>query len=205
MTCIIGFCNGTSVYMVGDKSINDVDEYTMTLSESEKVFKKSNMLIGYTGCFKLGQVLEFKWIPPNKNKSMKLEEYLHNVIIPSMKKTLKENHLLTDKDNLKEGMLLLGIEGRLFKIQSNFSVLEPSSISMPDQETVSIASIGLGEITEEAVFKTSYGHNRLKENCTMYDKVVLSFNETMCMLMEHYAFIKTDNLTIFQIDKEVNS
>ena len=124
MTCIIGLVDeNKNIYMGGDSAA--VKGYTIVTRKDPKVFKKDNVIIGFCGSWRMGQLLRWSFKPPIKTESIDIEEYMNTSFINSIRKCLSSGGFLTKKDGEERGgVFLVGIEGRLFRIDSDFHVGE---------------------------------------------------------------------------------
>lgn len=135
MTCIVGMlCDGL-VYMAGDHI--GTDGSSKEIQKRSKVFKNGDFVIGYTSSFRMGQLLEHVWEPPKKQKTCKdITTYMVKYVVPSIMKLFEDNKFMSvtnESDNASNrsvrgqacgGVFLIGYKDRLFKIQSDFAVLE---------------------------------------------------------------------------------
>lgn len=139
MTCIVGFVdkNYRTCYMAGDHI--GTDGYSKLNYNNQKVFKNGEFLIGYTTSFRMGQLLQYKWKAPTRNKTTKDDlEYLVNQVVPSFIKLFRDNGFLSSESEatardsktnttsgaISGGQFLIGYRGRLYTVQSDFAVLE---------------------------------------------------------------------------------
>lgn len=130
MTCIVGMVVNGSVYMAGDHIGTNL--WNEMHYSKQKVFFNNDFLIGFTGSFRMGQILEYSWVPPKRTKKDKTDfDYLVNKVVPSLMDLYKKQGFLkteTGEDNgrLSGGTFLFGYRGHLYTIQNDFSVLEDS-------------------------------------------------------------------------------
>lgn len=128
MTCIIGMLDkdGNS-YIAGDSMTSSV--YTKSYMKQNKIFKKDNFLFGVSGSLRLLQVLQYSFNIPPVHNSKDLDDYLYNDFLKSMRDDFKNNGVLSIKDNVEEidSSVLFLTEGRLFRIQSDLSLIEAST------------------------------------------------------------------------------
>lgn len=90
-----------------------------------KVFRNGNMLIGFSGSFRMGQLLRFSLVPPEHPLDKDAYEYMATDFIEAVRKCLKDGGYTTVKDNVESGAyFLVGYQGRLFEILSDFQVAE---------------------------------------------------------------------------------
>ena len=122
MTTIIGIKKDNSVWIGADSiASNGHDKFTVA---NPKVFKKDNMLIGYTTSFRIGQLLQYSVNTPTDDYGVSAHEYMVTRYIPEVIKCFEENKCLSTDDNNVSvgGDFLVGYRGELFTVQSDFSV-----------------------------------------------------------------------------------
>jgi len=123
MTCIVGVIHNRRVYMGGDSA--GVSGYSVTSRKDPKVFRRGELVIGYTSSFRMGQVLRFSPSVPDKPEGADLYEWLCTKFVDGCRKAMKEAGY-TETENGREsgGTFLVGVRGRLFTVQSDFQVGE---------------------------------------------------------------------------------
>ena len=122
MTCIVGLEYKGGVIIGGDSA--GVAGSQIQLTTTPKVFKLSNMLIGYTWSFRMGQIIQYAQNVPKPKKQESNYEYLINGFVPFIRGIFKDAGWLRTEDLRDEGgQFLVGIHGQLFQINSDFSVL----------------------------------------------------------------------------------
>lgn len=116
MTCIAGMVSYKRVILGGDASASD--EYTISISKDPKVFVKDNFIYGFADSFKIGQLVRYNF----ERDRVKLidDKYLYTNFFPSLEKFIKRRIRKGD-DNFD---FLIGVTGRLFHFQSDYSVIE---------------------------------------------------------------------------------
>lgn len=135
MTCIVGLLKDGVVYMAGDHIATD--GYCNEVQKRSKVFRNGDFIIGYTESFRMGQILEHKWEPPKLKKGTKdVTSYIVKSVIPSLIECFDKNKFIrsvSDSDSATKrsisgqvygGEFLLGYKNHLYKVESDFSVLE---------------------------------------------------------------------------------
>jgi hypothetical protein len=105
--------------MAGDKLGSN--GHTKTISQRPKIFKNEDFLIGYTTSFRMGQLLEFTWSPPEKRLSQTEDNYIYTTVIDSIKNTLTSDGFAKED---KGGEFLFGYKGKLYHMQSDFAIFE---------------------------------------------------------------------------------
>jgi len=127
MTCIVGLIDNNKVYMGGDSA--SVAGWDLQLRTDWKVFRNGPFLMGFTSSWRMGQLLRFKLEPPSLFKTdgtkKDIYQYMVTDFIEAVRDCLKAGGYAT-KINEEErgGIFLVGIEGRLFFIDSDYQVGE---------------------------------------------------------------------------------
>lgn len=126
MTCIIGYVDEGVVYIGGDSaSVSGLD---MMVREDSKVFRKGKMIFGFAGSFRMGQLLRYSLKIPNQTSEQSDFGYLCTSFISAVKNCFKDNEYSPIKDSVPSGgCFLLGYQGKLYQIHSDFQVSETSS------------------------------------------------------------------------------
>jgi len=125
MTCIVGFVDRykNEIWMGGDSA--GVAGLNVVLRKDTKVFKKQNMLFGYTSSFRMGQLLRFKLDIPKIEKNKDVYEYMCTDFIDSVKTCLIDNGYAKISNNETEiGTFLVGFKNRIFRISNDLQVGE---------------------------------------------------------------------------------
>jgi len=121
MTCIAGLVEDGVVYLGGDGAAStDTDKYAIS---NPKVFMNKNFLIGYSASFRMGQLLQYKFVPPKHRKSKNDLAYLTTDFIDYIKICFSNNEF--DESNADVGGdFLLGYKGNLYSIENTLHVLK---------------------------------------------------------------------------------
>ncbi len=124
MTCIAGVAHKGKVYIGGDSAA--VDGYGLTVRRDVKVFRNGPFVIGFTSSFRMGQVLAHAFKPPPvPKKRADLERYMVVDFVDALRAALKEKGWATVQNGREEGgCFLVGVAGRLFRIDNDFQVGE---------------------------------------------------------------------------------
>lgn len=128
MTCIVGLISGDKVWVGGDSCASDPDE--KVIRKDPKVFINGPFLIGYAGSYRFGQILRFKFTPPPQEDGMDDYEYLVTAWMDSLRETCKDAGLTKVENNeetLPDCSALVGFNGRLYVLDSDLQVGEPSA------------------------------------------------------------------------------
>lgn len=121
MTCIVGFVNKGKVYIGGDSA--GVSGLDYSIREDQKVFKKDNMIFGFTSSFRMGQILRYSFDIPEHSQKKDEFDYLCTVFIDALIKCFKEKgYARTKHEEVEGGTFLIGYKGKLYKIEEDFQV-----------------------------------------------------------------------------------
>jgi len=124
MTVIIAYKEHGKVYMGGDAGATSGS--STRASKLEKVFTIGDeFLIGYTSSFRMGQIIEHCFKPPNYKEGASIQKYLVSSFVPKLTAVLENHNFLVFKDNEAiGGTFLLGFKGKIFEIGSDMQVNE---------------------------------------------------------------------------------
>lgn len=149
MTCIVAIAKDGKVWMGADSAGSDED--TIIPYTIPKVFIRNNYIIGYSGSFRFGKLLQYVFdlppVPNSINSSEKLDEFMNKVLMQSLKKQAKELDL--DKEEL-DGYALIGVKGHIFEVQTDWCALESS---LPYNVAGSGDKFALGSLHTTEVWK----------------------------------------------------
>lgn len=137
MTCIVGLHRKGILYFGGD-SIS-VSSYNKTINRDSKVFKKQNILFGTTGPVRLRNLLQYRLeIPPYSASDSDPMAYLMNRFLEAVRECFKNDDYEQEEKGRHcfEGRFLLGFEGELYEIGSEYNIGRPAG---------SYCAIGIGE------------------------------------------------------------
>lgn len=133
MTLIAATVHEGQVFMLGDSLAGSHGGYPAHLVRTPKVFALDDLLIGYTTSFRMGQLLEFGLKFPARK--VPLDVWMRSTFIEKVRTTFEKGGF-GDAKNDTGGQFLVGVEGRIFEVQADFSVMEYA---------VPYAAIGSGE------------------------------------------------------------
>lgn len=121
MTCIVGYEENGNVYIGGDSA--EVAGSNIVSRSDEKVFRKNDMIFGFTSSFRMGQLIEYCLHIPSRNENISDYHYLVRDFIPSLIKCFSDGGFLTKKDGAsKGGTFLLGYRGNLYIVGDDFQI-----------------------------------------------------------------------------------
>lgn len=124
MTCIVAVVDdGGKIVMGADSAASDSDIITSHINS--KVFTKDEFGIGYCHSFRLGQVIEYWFIPPalpEETNDAMLMEYMVRKFVPALRSVLEENNYPTHDDEKTDWSMIVGVRGNIFVIESDWHV-----------------------------------------------------------------------------------
>ena len=124
MTCIVGLRKDGRVYMGADSAGSGGSE--INYRADGKVFLVGDMLFGFCGSYRLGQVLRYHFNKPKHEARLSVDEFLHTVFLPSLIKLFGEHGILHKKEDVTSsvGLFLVGYRGRLFRVDYDYQIGE---------------------------------------------------------------------------------
>lgn len=135
MTCIVGVTDGKTVTIGGDSAgIYGLD---LTVRADLKVWADDGWVFGFCGSFRMGQILRYAFDPPVPSRDQELDHFMVVTFIDGVRQALKDGgYARNNKGEEEGGDFLVGHEGRLFSIESDYQVGE---------SLTGFAAIGCGE------------------------------------------------------------
>jgi ATP-dependent protease HslVU (ClpYQ) peptidase subunit len=128
MTTIVGVQSTEGCVIVSDSRVV-ADGKIYNHPDMVKAVERGSYIIGGAGDYRALQVVLHGWIPPVVTAKAKLNlyEFVINKVAPSLKQTLTESGIEFTKtndseDNKFELSLIIGINGSLFEIDSDFAI-----------------------------------------------------------------------------------
>lgn len=123
MTCVVGLVHAERVYIGVDSS--SVQGWTRRITALRKVFRTGPFLIGYTGSFRMGQLLEHHLQVPEKLPEQSDQAYMVAQFIEQVRRLLKEKGFTKIESNTETGgHFLVGYRGHLYSVHNDFQVGE---------------------------------------------------------------------------------
>lgn len=154
MTCVVAVVEGDGSIHFGCDSLGS-NGHSQTVLTDPKIFRNGESLIGFTGSFRMGQLLQHSFVLPDKTEGQTEKEYLVTSFMDSARMTFKLGGFgyHADGDFNEEGGdvggdFLLGYRGNLYMIQSDYALLH----AVDD-----FAAIGSGEEPANAVLFATRG------------------------------------------------
>jgi ATP-dependent protease HslVU (ClpYQ) peptidase subunit len=124
MTCVVGLITDVGLVFGADSLVTTETGLKLTLLD-KKVFVKNNVLFGFCGDLRFGQLVKHRFTPPSPGRSKDLEAFMHTKFLPDLQKFCTDSGVLKMEDLSFE--LLIGIHRSIYTIASDFSVVEAST------------------------------------------------------------------------------
>lgn len=151
MTCIVAIAKDGKVWMGADSGGSDEESDVIMSYAVPKVFIKHGYIIGYSGSFRFGKLLQHIFdlppVPNNVNTAEKLDEFMNRVLMQSLKKQAKDLDL--DKEEM-DFDALIGVKGHIFEISNDWCAIESS---LPYNVTGSGLKFALGSLHTTQTWK----------------------------------------------------
>lgn len=109
MTCLVGIIHNGKTYIGADSAA--IADQAVEVRTNRKVFRNGAYVIGFTGSFRVGQLLQYAELPPVGGDVL---AHIVNRVVPVLQKIAGKE---TDE-------IMIGYAGRLFKVASDYSVAE---------------------------------------------------------------------------------
>lgn len=128
MTCIVAIKNKNKIYIGSDSLGTNSDTLQRTVRKDEKIFIKEDMIFGFCGSFRMGQIIRYSLIIPTRPENIDDMEYLVDHFIPALMECYEEKGFLKKPEGEEHfgGQFLLGYRGNIYDIQEDFQVAIPS-------------------------------------------------------------------------------
>lgn len=126
MTCVVAIEHEGKVWMGGDSAATREDD--IVCRSNEKVFINGEFIIGYSGSFRIGQLLQYALKPPKQNLFKQTDmEYMVIDFVDALRKMLKEKGALMEEKegDAHDSEFIVGYQGKIYVIESDFNVSRP--------------------------------------------------------------------------------
>ena len=110
---------------------------SLTVRADEKVFQNGEFLMGFTTSFRMGQLLRYSLKPPRRHPDDEINQFMVVTFTNAVRECLKAGGYASREDEVESaGTFLVGYQGRLFEIDSDYQV------GIPDD---GYAAVGSGQ------------------------------------------------------------
>lgn len=122
MTCIVAIETTHGVIFASD-SAGVAGTHADNRVES-KVFQNGQFVIGFSGSFRVGQILRYVWKPPEQHPDVDDMAFLVRDVVGGFRKLFLENGVryFNSTNDSFEGPFLLGYKGKVYKVDVDFQV-----------------------------------------------------------------------------------
>lgn len=125
MTAIVGIVSAGRVLIGGDSA--GVAGYSITVRRDPKVFTVGPYVFGFTSSFRMGQLIRFAFQPPAPPSGDSLDRFMVTAWIDQLRETLsKGGWAKVEAQQEQGGCILVGVQGRLFRVDGDYQVGEPA-------------------------------------------------------------------------------
>lgn len=122
MTCIVGLESEGRVWLGGDRAAVDQSHY-LSHCEQPKVFRRAEMVFGYTTSFRMGQLIQYRLAVPEIGDGQSLDEYMATKFIDAVRSCLKDGgYTKVDCSRETIGTFLVGARGQLYVVDDDYNV-----------------------------------------------------------------------------------
>ena len=123
MTCIVALKHNGKVYFGAD-SLASSNGFAVVRND-KKIFKIKDFLFGFTTSYRMGQLIQHKFNPPEHLNEIDTFEYLTTIFIDKIREVLKDGGFASKNNEVEAGgQFLVGYKGRIFNIYSDYQVSE---------------------------------------------------------------------------------
>jgi ATP-dependent protease HslVU (ClpYQ) peptidase subunit len=122
MTCIVGIQTTEGVLLGGDSA--GLSGWVRIHRADPKVFEHGAYVIGFTTSFRMGQLIRYADLPkPLDRQGDELDRFMVTEFIDAARKAFKDGGWAEkDKDQEKGGDFLVGVNGVLYRIASDYQI-----------------------------------------------------------------------------------
>ena len=123
MMCIVGIAHGDKVLIGADSAGSN--GYSIANRKDVNVFKNDGFVIGCRTSFRMIQVLQYKFSPPKRHPETDVMKYMVSEFAEAVRSCFKEGGFAPTNNNVDTGgTFLVGYQGRLFRMDSDYQVGE---------------------------------------------------------------------------------
>lgn len=121
MTAVVAIVQDSKIYFGADSAGSDGN--SLQSRSDAKVFVNGECGFGFTSSFRMGQLLQYVFSPPQRVEDCTAMKYMVWQFIPAVKSVLKSNGFEASVDGVESGgTFLVGYHGELFEIASDYQV-----------------------------------------------------------------------------------
>jgi hypothetical protein len=123
MTCIAGVVgDDKQVYIGGDSA--GAAGWTITTRADAKVFRRGAYVFGFTSSFRMGQLIRYSLELPDP-PARGIDRFMATTFVDKLRQALKDGGFAKTENGVETGgTFLVGVLGRLYRVESDFQVGE---------------------------------------------------------------------------------
>ena len=129
MTCIIGLEHEGTIYIGGDSAGVEESSLGICTRADEKVFitDSEDMIVGFSGSFRIGQLLRYALTLPTQKVGQEDMSYLVTDFIDAVRTMQKDKGSMKKENELEEhsSAFVIGFNKKLYVVESDFQVGQP--------------------------------------------------------------------------------
>jgi ATP-dependent protease HslVU (ClpYQ) peptidase subunit len=121
MTCVVGLITDSGLMFGADSLVTTESGSKITLLD-KKVFVKNNMIFGFCGDLRFGQLIKHRFNPPSPGRNKDIELFIHTKFIPDLQKFFMDLGF----SKLEPGSfdLMVGVHRSIFTVSDDLAVVE---------------------------------------------------------------------------------
>lgn len=127
MTCIVGLNVKGKIWIGGDSAGTD-SNLLRVVRKDQKVFKLGDQfIIGYAGSFRFGQLLRYKFVPPEQPEGKDDYDYMVTTWLDALRTVLKDAGFTKIDDSVEtfdDASAIIGYNGRLYCLEEDLQIGE---------------------------------------------------------------------------------
>ena len=125
MTCIVGIESKGKVWIGGD-SAGTAGNMHQRIRKDKKVFIKGEIIIGFCGSFRMGDLLKHTLEIPDTKLVKDVDAFMVNQFVDVLRNCFeKENKKITSENDKIYPSILVGMRGRLYNIEGDYQCGRP--------------------------------------------------------------------------------
>ena len=149
MTCVIGLVEDGTVWIGADSA--GVADHNLVVRRDPKNWASDGWAYGFTSSFRMGQLIRHSFVPPERGVAQSVEAYMVGPFVDALRRTFKDGGFArTSNEKEEAGTFLVGHNGRLYVIESDYQVGEWAH---PFAAVGSGAQVALGAMAVSASMK----------------------------------------------------
>lgn len=124
MTCVAAIVDNERKIHFGSDSLAS-DMHAKTVLTDAKIFHLGEMIVGFAGSFRSAQILQYQMPLPERAEGQSDMDFLVNSFVSLARVILYENGLAQPQigHSVIEGEFILGYRGKIYRMQSDFSII----------------------------------------------------------------------------------